>query len=99
MLGKQAKSLSDDNIRDLLAFTDLTRHPTRNRVIALLSAKAGLRAGEIANLTWPMVTDPIGEALSLRWQEGRHCITAPSSHQFRICLVFRLIGIQTDGAS
>ena len=27
----------------------------------LLSAKAGLRAGEIANLTWDMVLDPTGE--------------------------------------
>ena len=61
MLGKQAKILSDDNIRDLLAFTTLTRYPTRNRVIVLLSVKAGLRAGEIANLTWAMVTDPVGE--------------------------------------
>ena len=60
MLGKQAKILSDDNIRDLLAFTTLTRYPTRNRVIVLLSVKAGLRAGEIANLTWAMVTDPVG---------------------------------------
>jgi integrase len=61
MLGKQAKILSDDNIRDLLAFTTLTRNPTRNRVMVLLSVKAGLRAGEIANLTWAMVTDPVGE--------------------------------------
>src|SRR5476651_1707007 len=61
MLGKQAKILSDDNIRDLLAFTELTRYPARNRVIVLLSAKAGLRAGEIANLTWPMITDPNGD--------------------------------------
>jgi len=61
MLGKQAKILSDDNIRDLLAFTTLTRYPTRNRVIVLLSVKAGLRAGEIANLTWAMVTDPVGD--------------------------------------
>ena len=61
MLGKQAKILSDDNIRDLLAFTTLTRYPTRNRVIVLLSVKAGLRAGEIANLTWAMVTDPAGD--------------------------------------
>ena len=68
MLGKQAKILSDDNIRDLLAFTELTRYPARNRVIVLLSAKAGLRAGEIANLTWPMVTDPnwhIGSVIAL----------------------------------
>src|SRR5450759_6023883 len=61
MLGKQAKILSDDNIRDLLAFTTLTRYPTRNRVIVLLSVKAGLRAGEIANLTWAMVTDSVGD--------------------------------------
>src|SRR5664279_3888921 len=60
MLGKQAKILSDDNIRDLLAFTTVTPYPTRNRVMVLLSVKAGLRAGEIANLTWPMVTDPVG---------------------------------------
>ena len=61
MLGKRAKILSDDNIRDLLAFTALTRYPARNRVMVLLSVKAGLRAGEIANLTWAMVTDATGE--------------------------------------
>jgi integrase/recombinase XerD len=30
-------------------------------VIVLLAAKAGLRAGEIANLTWDMVLDPTGD--------------------------------------
>jgi integrase/recombinase XerD len=30
-------------------------------VLVLLSVKAGLRAGEIANLTWPMVVDPADE--------------------------------------
>jgi integrase len=44
----------------LLVFASCTRHPLRNRVIVLLAAKAGLRAGEIANLTWDMVLDPIG---------------------------------------
>jgi integrase/recombinase XerD len=61
MLGKRAKILSDANIRDLLAFATRTRHPLRNRVIVLLSVKAGLRAGEIASLTWSMVTDSTGE--------------------------------------
>ena len=28
--------------------------------MVLLSVKAGLRAGEIASLTWGMVTDPVG---------------------------------------
>jgi integrase/recombinase XerD len=38
-------------------------------VIVLLSAKAGLRAGEIANLTWDMILEPngaIGTAIELR---------------------------------
>jgi integrase len=38
-----------------------TRHPLRNAVMVLLSAKAGLRAGEIANLTWDMVVDASGK--------------------------------------
>jgi integrase/recombinase XerD len=40
-----------------------TRWPTRNRVIFLLSVRAGLRAKEkeIARLTWRMVTDARGQ--------------------------------------
>jgi hypothetical protein len=49
MAGKQAKILSVSDVNDLLVFAACTRHPIRNRVIVLLSAKAGLRAGEIAN--------------------------------------------------
>ena len=52
MPGKQAKILSEDGLQDLLVYATTTRNPARNRVIVLLSAKAGLRAGEIANLTW-----------------------------------------------
>ena len=40
----------------------------RNRLIVLLSIKAGLRAAEIANLTWEMVLTPtanIGPAIEL----------------------------------
>ena len=60
MRGKQAKILSDDNLEDVLLFAETSRHPLRNKVIVLLSAKSGLRAGEIANLTWAMVTDATG---------------------------------------
>jgi integrase len=59
--GKQAKILSEANIDDLLLFAETSRHPLRNKVIVLLSAKAGLRAGEIAHLTWAMITDPTGD--------------------------------------
>ena len=61
MRGKQAKILSDDNLADLLLVAETSRHPLRNKVIVLLSAKAGLRAGEIARLTWDMITDPTGD--------------------------------------
>jgi integrase len=60
MSGRQAKVLSDQQIEDLLVYTSTTRNPERNRVIVLLSIKAGVRAGEIANLTWDMVLDPTG---------------------------------------
>jgi len=60
MPGKQAKILSDGQIERLLSFVSTTRNPTRNLVLVLLSLKAGLRAGEIAKLTWPMVLDPEG---------------------------------------
>ena len=61
MAGKQAKTLSTDHIDDLLFFAERSRHPLRNRLIILLSVKAGLRAAEIAKLTWNMVLDPSGE--------------------------------------
>jgi integrase len=69
MAGKQAKILSDDQIERLLSFISTTRHPSRNLALVLLSLKAGLRAGEIAKLTWPMVLDPSGDiaaAIELR---------------------------------
>src|SRR5579863_480500 len=61
MAGKQAKTLSTDHIDDLLLFAEHSRHPQRNRLIVLLSVKAGLRAAEIAKLTWDMVLSPSGE--------------------------------------
>src|ERR1035437_3005515 len=61
MIGKRAKILAQAHVEDLLFFAQHTRHPIRNQVIVLLSLKAGLRAAEIANLSWDMVVDPTGE--------------------------------------
>jgi integrase/recombinase XerD len=69
MPGKQAKILSSDQVKDLLFLAAATRHPARNTIIVLLSVKAGLRAGEIANLTWDMVLDSaggVGSTIELR---------------------------------
>jgi integrase/recombinase XerD len=61
MPGKQAKILHDDHLEALLNYASVSRYPVRDAAIVLLSVKAGLRAGEIAQLTWPMVCDANGE--------------------------------------
>jgi integrase len=67
-LGKQAKVLSDAQIRAALAAIETRRYPKRDRVMILLSVRAGLRAKEVALATWGMVTDAegnVGDALHL----------------------------------
>lgn len=61
MLTRQAKVLSKNQIQSLLDFIARTRSPQRNLVVLLLSVRAGLRAKEIASLTWGMVTDSEGQ--------------------------------------
>ena len=61
MQGKQAKIVSPTQERAILGFLETTRYPSRDRVLFLLSMKAGLRAKEIASLTWAMVTDASGQ--------------------------------------
>ncbi len=63
MLRKQAKILSDKQQKLVLNYIEHMRNPVRNRLIFLLSVKAGLRAKEIANLTWSMITDSQGNIL------------------------------------
>jgi integrase len=60
-LAKQAKTLTKRQTSLALSYLDQTRYPDRNRAIFLLSIKAGLRAKEIAALTWDMITDAEGE--------------------------------------
>src|SRR5215475_1992251 len=67
-LAKQAKTLTDGQIKRALAEVVTHRYPERDRVMVLLSVKAGLRAKEIAMITWGMVTDAegnVGDALHL----------------------------------
>jgi integrase/recombinase XerD len=60
MLTKQAKVVSARELQRLFDRVTHGRHPERDRAIVLLSFKAGLRAKEIAGLTWSMVTDASG---------------------------------------
>ncbi|MGC2857813.1 tyrosine-type recombinase/integrase [Novispirillum sp. DQ9] len=60
MPGRQAKTLTHRDLMKVLKLAGGGRHGQRNRVMVLLSVKAGLRAGEIAALRWPMVCDARG---------------------------------------
>ena len=54
-LGKQAKILSPKQITAVQSYLATKRNGLRDQVIFLLSVKAGLRAKEIAFLSWAMV--------------------------------------------
>jgi integrase/recombinase XerD len=58
--GKQAKIVGPTQERAILGYLGTTRYPARDRVMFLLSIKAGLWAKEMASLTWAMVTDAAG---------------------------------------
>lgn len=57
---KHAKTLDDLMFAKALDFVGQGEHRHRDRVMVLLSYKAGLRAQEIAGLQWTDVTDPTG---------------------------------------
>lgn len=91
-LGKQAKHLSKGQIEAVFGYLAKTRHPIRNRLIFLLSVKAGLRAREIALLTWSMVTDAEGEIgktilLENEASKGRSGRIIPINNELRRALI------------
>ena len=91
-LGKQAKILTKKQIDQLLWYVGTLRHPLRNEVIVLLSVKAGLRAKEIAGLTWSMITDAdgdIGSSIHLtdKVSKGRGGRVIPLNMQLRLKLI------------
>ena len=58
---KQAKVINQNMATGMLRYLQTTRHPIRNTLIFLLSEKGGLRAKEIASLTWSMLQDAEGD--------------------------------------
>jgi integrase/recombinase XerD len=64
--GKQAKILTEAQIAKVLSsLGKRSRYVLRDRAMFLLSIKAGMRAKEIANLKWNMVTDAEGKLLDV----------------------------------
>jgi len=60
MKGQPAKVLAPVVVRKMLRAATRGRYPARNRVMVLLSVKAGLRACEISSLQWHMLLDAQG---------------------------------------
>jgi len=60
MPGRQAKIITPTMLRRMLGAVANRQTTKRDRVIILLSAKAGLRACEIARFDWSMVLDARG---------------------------------------
>lgn len=60
MPGRQAKTITPTMLRRMLAYVGGAEFTARDRVIILLSVKAGLRSCEIARIEWSMVLDPRG---------------------------------------
>ena len=65
MIGRQAKVLTPGDLRRLLALTGRGKFPERDRVMVLLTVRAGLRAREVAGLKWSMVSDANGRIASV----------------------------------
>jgi integrase/recombinase XerC len=91
-LGKQAKIISDKQVRAVLVELDTRRYPARDRVMFLLSLRAGLRAKEVACITWEMVTDAEGEisdviALQDRAAKGRSGRIIPLHPHLKAALI------------
>lgn len=59
----------------MLAVVAQGKHPRRNRLAVLLSHYAGLRVGEIAVLTWAMLSEPNGGVVSSFHLRGEHTKT------------------------
>jgi integrase/recombinase XerD len=60
-LAKQSKVLTNTQVEILTDYLLTSRHGKRDKLIFLLSVKAGLRAKEIAHLTWSMVLNSNNE--------------------------------------
>ena len=57
---KQARTLTDKQLKQVLAYCSTRKHAARDRAIVLFSFLAGLRAKEIAALTIANITDELG---------------------------------------
>lgn len=89
--GKQAKVLTSAQVQAVLRHLEIGRNADRNKVIFLLTVKAGLRAKEVAGLRWSSVMNADGEIaghieLTDRTSKGRSGRIIPMNRDLRKAL-------------
>lgn len=89
--GKQAKVLSNAQVQAMLRHFETRRNVDRNKVIFLLTVKAGLRAKEVAGLRWSSVLNSegtIGDHIELtdKTSKGRSGRIIPMNRDLRNAL-------------
>ncbi len=77
---KQAKTLTQQNLKQVLDYVAVHKHALRNRTMLLCTHYAGMRVGEVANLRYADVMDATGAirdeiALTPEQTKGRHART------------------------
>ena len=86
-IGKQARVLTAAQQDALLSYATTRRHSARTKAMLLLSIRAGLRAKEIAALTWGMLTDDLsGMSLPNSATKGRSGRALPISSDLQTAL-------------
>jgi integrase len=94
MRGRPAKLLTPADQRRVLRHLSKSPTPRRDTVAFLLTLKAGLRACEVARLTWAMVTDAEGQIarhielppVAAKRQSGRRVPLHPDLRQALVAL-------------
>jgi integrase/recombinase XerD len=84
----QAKSLTDGEIKRVLAVISQGRHPERNRAMLMLTVYAGMRVGEVASLLWKDVIQSDGTVrseirLKPEQTKGKHARTVMLGEKLR----------------
>jgi integrase/recombinase XerD len=77
---KQAKTLTQQNLKQVLDYVAVHKHALRNRTMLLCTHYAGMRVGEVANLRYVDVMDATGAirdeiALTAEQTKGKHART------------------------
>ena len=98
---KQAKTLTQQNLKQVLDYVAQHKHALRNRTMLLVTHWAGMRVGEVANLRYANVVDHVGKIrdeiqLEHTQTKGRHARTVFVNAKLPSVKLKSVIGFKTE---